>query len=118
MITLDEGSVGLVWDALNFRQWLEENIYVKKIPSMKVTDIIKSKYQGATFELIGIRAGGKFQVLAYDLRQMMEHLHTNMINIINLTIYTYVGMKMKKRIKNGIKVFENFSYSSENNLSK
>ena len=111
MISLDK-SVELVWHA--FEDMLGGEIYVKKIPSMKVTDIAKVIAPKAKHKIIGIRPG--------------EKIHEQMIGLED-TSYTYEyssyykilpqinnWSKDKFRIKNGKKVSEKFSYSSENNL--
>ena len=56
MISLDEG-VELVWKAFNDMKGGE--IYVKKIKSMKITDIALAVNPKAVFEIIGIRPGEK-----------------------------------------------------------
>ena len=110
MITLEEG-VGLVWEA--FDDMIGGEIYVRKIPSMKVTDVAKSVSDTARQEVVGIRPG--------------EKLHEQMIGPED-AIYTYEYPEYYKilpsinnwskdphRIKNGKKVPENFLYSSDNN---
>ena len=56
MITLEQG-VDQVWHA--FSDMVGGEIYVKKIPSMKVTDIAQAVAPGAEHEIIGIRPGEK-----------------------------------------------------------
>jgi UDP-N-acetylglucosamine 4,6-dehydratase (inverting) len=110
MITLEAG-VELVWHA--FEDMVGGEIYVKKIPSMKVTDIAKAISTEAKLENIGIRPG--------------EKLHEQMIGIED-AIYTYEytdyykilpsineWYKDTQRIKEGVKVDSNFTYSSDNN---
>ncbi|MDC0999943.1 UDP-N-acetylglucosamine 4,6-dehydratase (inverting) [Methylophilaceae bacterium] len=110
MITLDEG-VGLVWKA--FDDMVGGEIYVKKIPSMKVVDIAKAINSEAKLNYIGIRAG--------------EKVHEQMIGIED-ALFTYEypeyfkilpaihdWFKDEKRIKNGVKVKSDFIYSSVNN---
>ena len=110
MITLEE-AVELVWHALEDMEGGE--IYVKKIPSMKVTDLAKSIYPGAKQEIIGVRPG--------------EKLHEEMIGKED-SWYTYEyedyykilpnindWHKSESRIKEGKKVEEGFSYTSDNN---
>ena len=110
MISLDQG-IKLVWDAFNDMSGGE--IYVKKIPSMKVTDIASVIAPKAKLEIIGIRPG--------------EKLHEQMIGSED-SHYTYeyqdyfkILPKINnwdqdtKRIKKGIKVSEGFIYSSKNN---
>ena len=110
MISLDQ-SVNLVWQA--FDDMLGGEIYVKKIPSIKITDIAQAIVPSAKFDIIGIRPG--------------EKLHEEMISIDD-SFYTYEYHGFYKilpqinkwdedsmRIKNGTKVPEGFSYSSNNN---
>jgi len=110
MITLEEG-VELVWHA--FSDMIGGEIYVKKIPSMKVADIAKVIAPDAKHQIIGIRPG--------------EKLHEQMIGIED-SYYTYEYNNYFKilpaingwgndaeRIKDGIKVSEYFSYTSDNN---
>ncbi len=110
MITLEEG-VKLVWHAFDDMEGGE--IYVKKIPSMKVIDIATAISEEAKQEIIGIRPG--------------EKLHEEMIGRDD-SIYTYEYDEYykilpainnwslsKKLIKNGKRVEDGFSYTSYNN---
>lgn len=56
MISLEQG-VELVWHA--FEDMVGGEIYVKKIPSMKVTDIARVVAPDARHEIVGIRPGEK-----------------------------------------------------------
>ena len=110
MISLEEG-VKLVW--LAFEDMLGGEIYVKKIPSMKVIDIANTIAPKAKHKIIGIRPG--------------EKLHEQMIGKDDSnTTYEYSDYykilpqinnweKDKHRIKGGKKVNENFYYSSDKN---
>jgi UDP-N-acetylglucosamine 4,6-dehydratase (inverting) len=110
MISLDQG-VDLVWHA--FEDMVGGEIYIRKIPSMKITDIANVIAPDAKHEIIGIRPG--------------EKLHEQMIGIEDAP-YTYEYNNHFKilpqinnwdkdieRFKNGIKVKKNFIYNSENN---
>ena len=110
MISLEEG-VELVWHA--FGDMVGGEIYVKKIPSMKVTDLGKVIAPNAKQETVGIRPG--------------EKLHEQMIGEGD-SLYTYEYPDYFKvlpsihewaedvnRIKDGKKVGEGFVYSSDNN---
>ena len=111
MITLEQG-VNLVWEAFIDMQGGET--YVKKIKSMKVTDIALAVNPNAEFEIIGVRPG--------------EKLHEQMISVEDSPFtYEYDNYfkilptlnnwnKDLKRIKNGKLVEEDFVYSS--NLNK
>ncbi len=110
MITLEEG-VNLVWDS--FEDMKGGEIYVKKIPSMKVIDIAETIAPGCKKVIVGIRPG--------------EKIHEQMIGIEDAPFtYEYENYfkilpqinnwsKDKDRIKNGIKVSEDFIYSSDKN---
>ena len=110
MISLEQG-VELVWHA--FEDMIGGEIYVKKIPSMKVTDIAEAISPKAKHKIIGIRPG--------------EKLHEQMISIEDsYSTYEYSSYykilpqlndweKDNLRIKDGKKVAEGFYYSSENN---
>ena len=110
MITLEQG-VDLVWHA--FEDIVGGEIYVKKIPSMKVTDIARAVAPDARHDIIGIRPG--------------EKLHEQMIGIED-ALYTYEYPDHYKilpaiyqwsedpaRINGGIKVSPDFTYCSNNN---
>lgn len=110
MISLEEG-VELVWHA--FEDMKGGEIYVKKIPSMKVTDIARAVDEKCKQEEVGIRPG--------------EKLHEQMIGIED-ALYTYEypthfkilpsindWSKDEVRIGNGIKVPKNFMYTSDKN---
>lgn len=110
MITLDQG-VKMVWHA--FEDMVGGEIYVKKIPSMKVVDIARIIAPDARSEIVGIRPG--------------EKLHEQMIGIED-SLYTYEYPEYykilpqingwandKNRIKDGKRVGENFEYTSNTN---
>lgn len=110
MISLEQG-VELVWHAFHDMEGGE--IYVKKIPSMKVTDLATVIAPEARQEIVGIRPG--------------EKLHEQMIGEEDAS-YTYEYPDHYKilpainnwhacenRIKDGRRVPEGFSYTSDNN---
>jgi UDP-N-acetylglucosamine 4,6-dehydratase/5-epimerase len=110
MISLENG-VELVWHAFDDMKGGE--IYVKKIPSMKVTDVALAVDENAKQEEVGIRPG--------------EKLHEQMIGIED-ALYTYEypmhfkilpsindWAKDKARIGDGIRVPDDFMYTSDNN---
>jgi len=110
MISLEQG-VELVWHA--FEDMVGGEIYVKKIPSMKVTDLAKVIAPEAIQEVVGIRPGEKLheQMIgsedAYFTYEYPEH-YKILPQINNWD-------KDANRIKDGIKVPEGFVYSSNNN---
>jgi UDP-N-acetylglucosamine 4,6-dehydratase/5-epimerase len=110
MISLEQG-VELVWHALG--DMIGGEIYVKKIPSMKVTELAKVIAPAARYDIIGIRPG--------------EKLHEQMIGTED-ALYTFEYSGYYKilpainnwdqdlnRIKGGNRVPEGFSYTSDNN---
>ena len=110
MITLEQG-VDLVWTA--FDDMVGGEIYVKKIPSMKISDVATACLPQAKHDIIGIRPG--------------EKLHEQMISPDDAP-HTYAyGDHFKilpaihnwsaesGRIGKGIPVGENFEYSSNTN---
>lgn len=110
MISLEEG-VELVWHA--FEDMIGGEIYVKKIPSMKVTDLARVVAPEAKQEVVGIRAGEKLheQMIgsedSYFTYEYPEHFKI-LPNINNWG-------NCKKRIKDGQKVADGFVYASDSN---
>src|SRR5690606_17703173 len=110
IISVGEG-VELVWHALE--DMVGGDIYVKKIPYMKLTDLARVIAPQATQKVIGIRPG--------------EKLHEQMIGMED-SYYTYEYPEHYKilpaingwsdspeRIKDGKKVPEGFTYASDTN---
>jgi UDP-N-acetylglucosamine 4,6-dehydratase (inverting) len=110
MITLEEG-VELVWRA--FEDMEGGEIYVKKIPSMRLVDIAATVAPGARHEIVGMRPG--------------EKIHEQMIGIEDAPYtYEYDGYfkilpiinnwsNSAARIKDGRKVADDFHYTSDAN---
>jgi len=110
MISLEE-AVELVWHA--FEDMVGGEIYVKKIPSMKVVDLAAAIAPSATLQEVGIRPG--------------EKLHEQMISLEDAaTTFEYDGYYKilpiindwgddEGRIKNGAKVAHDFVYESSSN---
>lgn len=110
MISLDQ-AVELVWHA--FEDMVGGEVYIKKIPSMKMVDLARSLAPKSPIEIVGIRPG--------------EKLHEQMISPDDAP-YTYEYEQHYKilpaihhwhispeRIQNGKRVDEGFSYTSDNN---
>lgn len=110
MISLQDG-VGLVWHA--FEDMIGGEIYVKKIPSMKMTDLARVVAPEARQEIIGIRPGEKLHeqmIGAEDSFHTYEYPeHFKILPVINGWSET------AERIRDGKKVPEGFVYSSDNN---
>jgi len=110
MISLEQG-VELVWHA--FEDMLGGEIYVKKIPSMKVTDIGKVISADAKQEFVGIRPGEKLHEQMIGEEDALSTYEYSDYYKILPQIYN-LGV-CKNRIKDGVKVPEGFTYNSENN---
>jgi UDP-N-acetylglucosamine 4,6-dehydratase len=110
MMTVEEG-VDLVWHA--FEDMVGGEIYVKKIPSMKITDVARAIAPAAKHEIVGILPG--------------EKLHEQMIGLEDAAhTYEYEGhykilpaifnwSQDAARINNGQPVQPDFIYSSDSN---
>ena len=110
MISLDQ-AVQLVW--LSFTDMQGGEIYVKKIPSMKVTDIARSISPKAKFEIIGIRPGEKLHEQMISREDSYSTYEYS--NYYKILPQINEWKKDRLRIKNGVKVSENFVYSSDDN---
>ena len=110
MISLEEG-VKMVWHA--FEDMYGGEIYVKKIKSMKITDIAKTINPKAKFSIVGIRPGEKLHELMIgidDAPHTYEFAdHFKILPAINN------WSSDSKRIKGGKLVEPGFSYSSDLN---
>jgi len=110
MISLEEG-VKLVWHAFDDMKGGE--IYVKKIPSMKVTDVALAIDSRAIQEEVGIRPGEKLheQMIGPEdaLYTYEYHDHFKILPSINN------WSNDPERIGDGIKVNPDFIYTSDNN---
>lgn len=110
MITLEQG-VELVWKA--FDDMIGGEIYVKKIPSMTVVDIARAVDPNAQHKIVGKRPG--------------EKLHEQMIGVedacftLEYEDYFKILPSINKwnedprRLSGGVRVPENFVYSSDSN---
>jgi len=111
MITLEQG-VDLVWHA--FEDMVGGETYVKKIPSMKVTDIALATVPMATHEIIGIRPGEKLHeqmIGPEDAPHTYEYAeHYKVLPAI------HNWSQDPKRINGGKLVAADFTYCSDNNI--
>lgn len=110
MITLEQG-VDLVWHA--FEDMVGGEIYVKKIPSMKVTDVALAVAPIATHDIVGIRPGEKLHeqmIGPEDAPHTYEYVeHYKVLPAI------HDWSKDPMRINGGCLVAHDFTYSSDNN---
>jgi UDP-N-acetylglucosamine 4,6-dehydratase (inverting) len=110
MITLEQGAE-MVWHA--FDDMVGGEIYVKKIPSMKVTDIALASVPTAKHEIVGIRPGEKLH------EQMIgpeDALHTyEYAEHYKVLPAIHNWSQDPKRINGGQLVAPDFTYCSDNN---
>jgi UDP-N-acetylglucosamine 4,6-dehydratase len=110
MISLEQG-VELVWKA--FDDMLGGEIYVKKIPSMTILDIANAVLPTAKIKIIGIRPGEKIHEQMIGFEDAPHTFEYDSYYKILPAIHNWSNDS--NRIKNGKKVDENFTYSSDNN---
>lgn len=110
MISLEQG-VELVWHA--FEDMIGGEIYVKKIPSMRVVDLAQTVAPEASLDYIGVRPGEKLHeqmISAEDAYYTYEYPeHFKILPTIN------GWANCEQRIKDGKRVPEGFVYSSDSN---
>ncbi|WP_028988640.1 UDP-N-acetylglucosamine 4,6-dehydratase (inverting) [Thermithiobacillus tepidarius DSM 3134] len=110
MITLEQ-AVKLVWHA--FEDMIGGEIYVKKIPSMKVTDIARAVAPDARQAIIGIRPGEKLHeqmIGAEDAPHTYEYA-----DYYKILPAIHNWSEDPVRINGGQKVMPDFTYCSDNN---
>ena len=110
MISLEE-AVNLVWKV--FEDMIGGEIYVKKIPSMKIIDIARSIDKNAKIKIIGKRPGEKLheQMISFDDAQYTYEYR----DYYKVLPAIHNWNKDPYRINNGKKVKDDFVYCSENN---
>ena len=110
MITLEQG-VDLVWHA--FKDMVGGEIYVKKIPSMKVTDVAHAIAPHARHDIVGIRPGEK---LHEQMIGSEDALHTyEYADHYKILPAIHDWSQDPNRINGGQKVAPDFTYCSDNN---
>jgi len=110
MITLEQG-VELVWHAFEDMQGGE--IYVKKIPSITITDIADAVAPEAKQEIIGVRPGEKIHEQMIGSEDAPHtYSYTDHYKILPM-IHNWSSDPL--RIRDGVKVKEGFEYTSDSN---
>jgi len=110
MISLEDG-VELVWRA--FEDMIGGEIYVKKIPSMKVTDLAAAINPNAEQIEVGIRPGEKLHEQMIGLEDAISTYEYDEYYKI-LPVINGWG-EDERRIKGGLKVAADFVYDSQTN---
>ncbi len=110
MITLEQG-VDLVWTA--FDDMVGGEVYVKKIPSMTITDIAEAVAPGKPTKVVGIRPGEKLHEQMIGAEDAPNTYEYDSYFKILPTINTWsVGADM---VKGGTLVPSDFLYTSDAN---
>lgn len=112
-ITLDQG-VNFVINS--FRRMSGGELYVPKIPSVKITDLAKAMAPKVKHKIVGIRPGEKIHEImcpnetAHLTYEFKDHY------LINQSINNEKNKKIKNKIgETGIKVKNSFEYNSGQN---
>lgn len=110
MISLEEG-VELVWHA--FEDMVGGEVYVRKIPSMAITDIAEAARPGVKQHVVGIRPGEKLHEQMIGVEDAPHTYEYDDYFKIIPAIHNWSADPV--RIKNGVKVADDFIYASDNN---
>ena len=109
-ITLQQGVDFVL---TNFERMYGGEIFIPKIPSMRITDLTESLAPKFSYDVIGIRPGEKLHeqmISAEDAPHTYEYAeHFKVLPAI------YNWSRDLKRISGGKLVHPNFSYASDNN---
>lgn len=112
LITFDQAIQQVIYA---FKDMVGGEIYVKKLPSIKIIDLAKALRKKPKFKIIGIRPGEKIHeqmISAEESNYTYEYKdHYKILPSINK------WYKDKNRIKRGKKVQPNFAYTSNENNS-
>lgn len=114
-ITL-QGGVDFVLQ--NFERMRGGEIFVPKIPSMRITDLAEAMLPGAEIELVGIRPGEKLHEIMCPEDDSMHTLEFSDFFVITPTItFTQRGNDYETNVlgEKGKKVAQGFSYCSGKN---
>jgi len=110
MITLEEG-VELVWTA--FEDMVGGEVYVRKIPSMTITDIAEAIAPGKAIKVVGIRPGEKLHEQMIGVEDAPNtYEYDNYFKILpNINTWS----PDTDMVKDGTLVPEDFLYTSDQN---
>ena len=113
VITIDKG-IKFVFNCLNDMSGGE--IFIPKIPSIKIKNLIYAINHNREFELIGIRPGEKLHEVMIPMEESLNCIEMKDYYIIQPMLSWWDRKNVKSNIKrNGKKILEPFEYSSANN---
>ena len=108
-ITLEQG-VDLVLKALETSEGGE--VFVPKIPSMKIVDVAKAIHPNGTFRMVGIRPGEKIHEVLISEDEVRA---TKILNGIYVILPQFFDQRVQEKYKHCPSVPENFVYRSDTN---
>ncbi len=113
VITLDEGVNFVINELLSFSGG---EIFVPKLPSIKVIDLVEAMLSKNAYEIIGIRAGEKLHEVMIPKEEARNCIEVNNKFIITpqLSWWNRKNLDIKIR-KSGKVVADNFQYTSDKN---
>ena len=112
-ILLHEGVDMVIWALKNMKGG---EIFVPKIPSIKIKDLIYAISNTKEYKLIGIRPGEKLHEVMIPTEESLNCIEMKNFFIIQPMLSWWDRTKINSNIKkNGKKVIKPFEYSSENN---
>jgi len=107
-----ESAIELIWHAFDDMNGGE--IYIKKIPSMNIVDIAKAVSDSATHKIIGIRPGEKIHEQMVGVEDApYTYEYDSYYKILPEIFHSFNNVDW---IKDGKKVADNFSYTSDQNV--
>jgi len=112
-------SLSQAYDLVNFAlsQMVGGEIFIPKIPSMKLVDLFEALAPGVARQAIGIRPGEKLHeslLTREEARHALE-LEKHFVIIPEVAEIFEIEKEFKKYFETGKKPGEDFSYSSDNN---
>lgn len=110
-ITLDQ-AVEFVLDS--FDRMLGGEIFVPKIPSMKITDLAEAVAPGCSHEIVGVRPGEKLHEVMIPYDEARNSLEYERYFVIQPQFDWWA--KVGNRLNGGSPLPEDFSYRSDNNV--
>ncbi|MDR2033820.1 MAG: UDP-N-acetylglucosamine 4,6-dehydratase (inverting) [Helicobacteraceae bacterium] len=113
-ITLDRGAEFVI---KSFERMRGGEIFVPKIPSMKIVDLARSLSPNAELEIIGIRAGEKLHELMISIDDARNAYEFNDFFVIRPSIdfSKKVDFSVCANGEKGVSVAEDFEYASDKN---
>jgi UDP-N-acetylglucosamine 4,6-dehydratase/5-epimerase len=111
-----EDSVNFVISS--FEKMMGGEVFVPKIPSVKITDLAKAMNNKAKFKIIGIRPGEKIHELMCPKESSNHTLEFKNYYIIfssDVKLEKKINLYYKKNKEKGVRVKNNFEYSSDTN---